>query len=68
LYNCGLDEGDLLIRARGPIYSAIFVKSDRSNSKSEEAINNGEKVIEMYLEAWQEDNQPIPKPMTLQIA
>jgi len=34
----------------------------------EEAINNGEKVIEMYLEAWQEDNQPIPKPMTLQIA
>jgi predicted RNase H-like HicB family nuclease len=34
----------------------------------EEAICNGEEVIEMYLEAWQAENEPIPEPYTLQIA
>ena len=33
-----------------------------------EAIRNGEEVIEMYLEAWQEEGETIPKPTTLQIA
>ncbi|ASC71255.1 hypothetical protein XM38_022070 [Halomicronema hongdechloris C2206] len=31
-----------------------------------EAIRQGEDVIEMYLEAWQQEGQPIPKPDTLQ--
>lgn len=34
----------------------------------EEAIHNGEEVIEMYLEAWQAEGQSIPEPKTLQIA
>jgi predicted RNase H-like HicB family nuclease len=34
----------------------------------EEAIRNGEEVIEMYLEAWQEDGELIPEPVTLQVA
>lgn len=33
----------------------------------EEAIRNGEEVIEMYLEAWQAEGKTIPKPKTLQI-
>ena len=34
----------------------------------EQAIINGESVIEMYLEAWQTEGEPIPEPSTLQIA
>jgi len=34
----------------------------------EEAIYNGEEVIEMYLEAWQAESELIPEPNTLQIA
>ena len=33
----------------------------------EEAIRNGEEVIEMYLEAWATEGESIPKPNTLQI-
>ncbi len=34
----------------------------------EEAIRNGEEVIEMYLEAWLAEGESIPEPSTLQIA
>jgi predicted RNase H-like HicB family nuclease len=34
----------------------------------EEAIHNGEDVIEMYLEAWQLEGESIPEPMTLHVA
>ncbi len=34
----------------------------------EEAIRNGEDVIEMYLEAWQEEGISIPAPNVLQVA
>lgn len=34
----------------------------------EEAIRSGEEVIEMYLEAWQIEEQHIPEPNTLQMA
>jgi predicted RNase H-like HicB family nuclease len=34
----------------------------------EEAIHNGEEVIEMYLEAWEAVGETIPKPRTLQTA
>ena len=33
----------------------------------EEAIRNGEEVIEIYLEAWEIDKEFIPEPSTLQI-
>jgi predicted RNase H-like HicB family nuclease len=32
----------------------------------EEAIHNGEEVIEMYLEAWEAEGESIPHPRTLQ--
>ncbi|MDR9404839.1 MAG: type II toxin-antitoxin system HicB family antitoxin [Halothece sp. Uz-M2-17] len=34
----------------------------------QEAVRNGEEVIEMYLEAWKNEGQPLPEPSTLQIA
>ena len=34
----------------------------------EAAIRNAEEVIEMYLEAWQEEGSPIPEASILQIA
>ncbi len=34
----------------------------------EEAIHNGEEVIEMYLEAWHTEGELIPEPKTLQVA
>jgi len=34
----------------------------------EQAIHNGEEVIEMYLEAWEAEGESIPEPRTLQIA
>ncbi len=32
----------------------------------QEAITNGEEVIEMYLEAWQAEGETIPEPSKLQ--
>jgi predicted RNase H-like HicB family nuclease len=34
----------------------------------DEAIRNGEEVIEMYLDAWQAEGESIPEPRTLQVA
>ncbi|MEO0936401.1 MAG: type II toxin-antitoxin system HicB family antitoxin, partial [Cyanobacteria bacterium J06641_2] len=34
----------------------------------EDAIRNGEEVIEMYVEAWEANGESIPEPSTLQIA
>ena len=34
----------------------------------QEAIHNGEEVIEMYLEAWQVEGKSIPEPKILQAA
>jgi predicted RNase H-like HicB family nuclease len=34
----------------------------------QEAIANGEEVIEMYLEAWQAEGKVIPQPSKLQTA
>lgn len=34
----------------------------------EEAIRNGEEVIEMYVEAWQAEGEFLPEPSTLQMA
>ena len=33
----------------------------------EEAILQGEEVIEMYLEAWQAEGQTIPQPKTITV-
>lgn len=34
----------------------------------EKAIQNGEEVIEMYLESWKAEGELIPEPRTLQVA
>jgi predicted RNase H-like HicB family nuclease len=34
----------------------------------EEAIKNGEEVIELYLDAWQMEGESIPEPRMLQVA
>jgi predicted RNase H-like HicB family nuclease len=34
----------------------------------EEAIKNGEEVIELYLDAWQMEGESIPEPRILQVA
>lgn len=33
-----------------------------------EAINNGEEVIEMYLEAWEAEGETIPEPNIVKVA
>lgn len=33
-----------------------------------EAIKNAEEAIEMYLDAWNEEGEPIPEPQFLQTA
>ena len=33
----------------------------------EDAIRHGEEVLEMYLEAWEEEGEVIPEPLTLQV-
>ncbi len=34
----------------------------------EEAIKNGEEVIDLYLDAWQMEGESIPEPRMLQVA
>lgn len=34
----------------------------------EEALKNGEEVIELYLDAWQMEGESIPEPRMLQVA
>ena len=34
----------------------------------EEAIKNGEEVIELYLDAWELEGESIPEPRMLQVA
>lgn len=41
---------------------------DFPGANSQEAIHNGEEVIEMYLEAWRTEGEAIPEPRTRSIA
>ncbi len=50
-----------------PEFSDRVVMPCTHGKTREEAICKGEEVIEMYLEAWQAENEPIPEPYTLQI-
>jgi len=48
---------------------ADFVLMPCTHGKTrEKAIQNGEEVIEMYLESWQIEGHPVPEPRTLQVA
>jgi predicted RNase H-like HicB family nuclease len=60
------DEDELFL-VTIPEFSDRVVMPCTHGKTREEAICKGEEVIEMYLEAWQAENEPIPEPYTLQI-
>jgi predicted RNase H-like HicB family nuclease len=51
-----------------PEFSDRVIMPCTHGKTREEAIYNGEEVIEMYLQAWQAEGEPIPEPSTLQVA
>ena len=58
---------DSLFLVTIPEFSDRVLMPCTHGTTREEAIHNGEEVIEMYLESWQAEGGPIPKPLTLQI-
>ena len=61
-------EEDQLFLVTIPEFTDRVVMPCTHGKTREEAIHNGEEVIEMYLEAWPTEGQSIPEPKTLQIA
>jgi predicted RNase H-like HicB family nuclease len=59
---------DQLFLVTIPEFADLVVMPCTHGKTRAEAIHQGEQVIEMYLEAWQEEGQSIPKPNTLQVA
>ncbi|MDZ8026644.1 MAG: type II toxin-antitoxin system HicB family antitoxin [Nostoc sp. DedQUE01] len=59
---------DRLFLVTIPEFSDRVIMPCTHGRTREEAIRNGEEVIEMYLEAWQVEGESIPEPSTLQIA
>ncbi|HAA30398.1 MAG TPA: hypothetical protein DCE56_25310 [Cyanobacteria bacterium UBA8553] len=58
---------DRLFLVTIPEFSDRVVMPCTHGITREEAIRNGEEVIDMYLEAWQAEGESIPEPCTLQI-
>ena len=61
------DEDELFL-VTIPEFSERVVMPCTHGKTREEAICNGEEVIEMYLEGWQAEGELIPEPSTLQLA
>ncbi len=61
------DEDELFL-VTIPEFSEMVVMPCTHGKTREEAIYNGEEVIEMYLEAWEAEGEPIPKPSVFQVA
>lgn len=59
---------DQLFLVTIPEFSNLVVMPCTHGKTREEAIHNGEAVIEIYLEAWQAEGGAIPEPRTLQVA
>jgi predicted RNase H-like HicB family nuclease len=59
---------DQLFLVTIPEFAELVVMPCTHGSTRSEAIQNGEEVIEMYLEAWQAEGESIPEAKTLQIA
>ena len=59
---------DQLFLVTIPEFAECVVMPCTHGKTREEAILNGEEVIEMYLEAWEVEGESIPEPSTLQIA
>lgn len=59
---------DQLFLVTIPEFTDRVVMPCTHGKSREEAIRNGEEVIEMYLEACLAEGESIPEPNTLQIA
>jgi predicted RNase H-like HicB family nuclease len=59
---------DRLFLVTIPEFSDLVIMPCTHGETREEALHNGEEVIEMYLEAWKAEGEPIPEPRTLQVA
>ncbi len=59
-------EEDQLFLVTIPEFSDRVIMPCTHGKTRQEAIKNGEDVIEMYLEAWQAEGETIPKPSKLQ--
>lgn len=57
---------DQLFLVTIPEFTDLVVMPCTHGKTREEAIRNGEEVIEMYLEGWQAEDAPIPAPKSLQ--
>jgi len=55
-------EDDQLFLVTVPEFADQVVMPCTHGKTREAAIRNGEEVIAMYLEAWQAEGIPIPKP------
>ncbi|MBD2424727.1 type II toxin-antitoxin system HicB family antitoxin [Phormidium sp. FACHB-1136] len=55
-------EDDQLFLVTVPEFADQVVMPCTHGKTREAAIRNGEEVIAMYLEAWQTEGIPIPKP------
>ncbi|MGK7956881.1 MAG: type II toxin-antitoxin system HicB family antitoxin [Crocosphaera sp.] len=58
---------DKLFLVTIPEFSERVIMPCTHGKTREQAIWNGEEVIEMYLEAWQAEGLEIPKVKTLQV-
>lgn len=59
---------DQLFLVTIPEFADLVVMPCTYGKTREEAISKGEEVIEMYLEAWHAEGEPIPEPRTLRVA
>ncbi len=59
---------DQLFLVTIPEFAERVVMPCTHGKTREQAIRNGEEVIEMYLEACLAEGEPIPEPSTLQLA
>ena len=61
------DEDQLFLVTIPEFADRVIMPCTHGKTRSE-AIRHGEEVLEMYLEAWQEEGEFIPAPNILQIA
>ena len=60
-------EEDSLFLVTIPEFTDRVIMPCTHGKTREEALCNGEEVIEMYLEAWKTENDSIPEPRILQL-
>ncbi|MEL6471866.1 MAG: type II toxin-antitoxin system HicB family antitoxin [Cyanobacteria bacterium J06623_4] len=57
---------DQLFLVTIPEFEHLVLMPCTHGETREEAIQNGEEVIEMYLKAWEIEGEAVPQPRTLQ--